>query len=469
MTVAEAWVEETLGPIELGEVRLDRRLRIVVETMASHPEESIPRANGTWAKTKATDNFLSNPRVDAAVLRHSQAEATAQRCVGLGRVLALQDTTSLDYTSHPKLEGVGPLETKGRRGLLGHSTLAVGEDGVARGLLHQQLWARDEAETGKRATRHERPIEGKESAKWLLGLVATEALVGPDVQVVTVADREADIYELYALAQVLHGDWLIRARHDRALVGEEAKLLATVEAQPVLTAYDLAVPERPGHGSKPAQPKRTARVAVRTATVTVQPPQPRAQQALAQWWTDHPEVTRLAPEKLVPLAVGVVLVTEIDPPAGVEPVRWLLLTSLPVATVQDALTCVRYYRLRWLIERYHFVLKRGCRVERLQLEAADHLIRALAVLAAVAWRVLWLTYLARAEPEAPCTVAVPAAVWPVLWRHTHPRQPLPATPPTLREAVRAIAQLGGFLGRRHDGEPGVQTIWRGLRRLMTWS
>ena len=173
----------------------------------------------------------------------------------------------------------------------------------------------------------------------------------------------------------------------------------------------------------------------------------------------------MAPEKLVPLRVGVVLVTEVDPPAGAEPVRWLLLTSLPVGTVEEAQTCVRSYRLRWLIERYHFVLKSGCRVERLQLEEADHLIRALAVLAAVAWRVLWLTYLARAEPEAPCTLAVSAEVWPVLWRHTHPSQPLPATPPTLREAVRAIAQLGGFLGRRGDGEPGVQTIWRGLRRL----
>src|SRR6266567_642503 len=222
MPVAEAWVEETLGPIELGDVRLDRRLRIVVETFASHPEQSIPQASGTWAKTKATYNLFSNPRVDAEALRHSQAEATAQRCAGLGRVLAVQDTTDLDYTSHPKLAGVGPLETQRRRGLFVHSTLAVGEDGVARGLLHQQIWARDEAETGKRARRHERPIEGKESSKWLLGLVATEALVGPDVQVITVADREADIYELYALAAVLQGDWLIRARHDRALVGEEA-------------------------------------------------------------------------------------------------------------------------------------------------------------------------------------------------------------------------------------------------------
>ena len=144
---------------------------------------------------------------------------------------------------------------------------------------------------------------------------------------------------------------------------------------------------------------------------------------------------------------------------------WLLLTSLPLDTPEQVLTCITYYRLRWLIERYHFVLKSGCQVERLQLEDAERLKRALVVYAAVAWRLLWLTYEARAHPEAPCTVVLDDDAWRLLWAVSYPKAVLPANPPDLHSALREIAKLGGFLGRKHDGEPGVKTLWRGLRRL----
>ena len=141
------------------------------------------------------------------------------------------------------------------------------------------------------------------------------------------------------------------------------------------------------------------------------------------------------------------------------------MATLPVETFLQAEQCVRWYRCRWLIERYHFVLKSGCRLEDLQLETAARLERALATYCIVAWRLLWLTYQARETPEVSCEVVFQPHEWQALYAITQRTTLLPATPPSLQQAVRWVAQLGGFLGRASDGDPGVQTIWRGLRRL----
>lgn len=447
-----------VGPVELADARLEARFQTLVTTLAEHPEQSLPQACGTWTHTMAAYRFFANPDVAPEAIRAGLAQATAARCQDEARVLVVQDTTSLDYTSHPQTSGRGPLEHPAHQGLFVHTSLAVSPAGVPLGIVDQQVWARDPKAAGSRHRRKERPIEGKESAKWLRGLLTTEAQLGGSVAVLTVADREADVYEFFALAQTLHGDWLLRARHDRNLVGAEGRLLAAVEQAPVVAQERVEVPRA---GERQA---RVAEVEVRSVSVTLAPPQ-RAVGVIRAWWQTHPQVKRLAPAALEPIRVGVVLVTEVGAADGVEPLRWLLLTSLAVQTAAQALACVGCYRLRWLVERYHFVLKSGCRIERLQLREAQRLERALAVYAAVAWWLLWLSYLARTQPEAPCTVALAAPAWQALWARQHKSLPLPAQPPDLRTAVRWIAQLGGFLARKGDGEPGVQTLWRGLRRL----
>ena len=167
-----------------------------------------------------------------------------------------------------------------------------------------------------------------------------------------------------------------------------------------------------------------------------------------------------------------VLAEEVDPPAGETAVRWLLLTTMPVSSVEAAVQVVLWYSLRWLIERYHYVLKSGCRIEELQLETMQRLERALATYCIVAWRLLWLTYEARQAPDASCEVLLHKDEWQALYATIHQTPTPPEQPPTLHEAVSWIARLGGFLGRTSDGEPGVQVIWRGWRRLQdiaaTW-
>ena len=143
----------------------------------------------------------------------------------------------------------------------------------------------------------------------------------------------------------------------------------------------------------------------------------------------------------------------------------MLLTTLPVATFEEALQCLTWYTYRWRIERYHFILKSGCQVEKLQLETRDRLMRALAVYSMVASRLLWLTYHARQTPDAPCTVALSDSEWKALYAATHKTTILPDCPPDLQTAVLWIARLGGFLARKGDGQPGVKVLWRGFRRL----
>ncbi len=453
------WAEETVGKVELGDKRLNERLVALVEAFAERPASSIPEACQDWAATRAAYQFFDNEKVEAEMIIASAAQATISRCQGQRVVLAVQDSSSLDYTRQTKIEGLGPLENAYYRGLFLHSTLAVSTQGVPLGLLSQEVWARDPEDIGKRHRRKGLPVEAKESAKWLRALKQTEQrLNSAGISVVTVADREADVYELFALAAELEGQWLIRARHDRKLAGDEGKLLGAVEsARPcVCTTVEL-----PRADDRPA---RQARLEVRRAQVVLQPPY-RAKTVLAQWWAEHPEVERLAPEKLRPVPVGVILVTEVGPPEGVKPLRWLLLTSLSVDTPEQVLLCVGHYRLRWLAERQNYVLKSGCQVEKLQLEKAERLERALAVYALVAWRLLWLTYEARAHPEAPCTLALDEDEWRVLVSLDCPKAVLPLEPPTMQAAILRIAKLGGFLGRKHDGAPGVKTLWRGMRRL----
>jgi hypothetical protein len=447
------------GVIELGDERLKKRFTTLVETFVENPAGSIPEACGSWAATQAAYRFFDNEAMEPERVIAAMAAATAGRCPGVPRVLAVQDTTSLDFTAHTDTDGLGPLEHPDHRGLFVHTALALDpQSGVPLGVLSQAVWARDVRTVGKRHQRHDVPVEGKESARWLISLKETQARLGSTVQVITVADREADVYELFVLAQQVGGDWLIRARHDRNLVGLEQHLVARVEDQPVCTTTTIELPRSNDREARPAA------LEVRRAQVELVPPE-RHKGDIAAWWAEHPDAEPLVPKVMAPVSVGVVLVTEVAPPPDVTPVRWLLLTNRPVETTEQALECVEWYRLRWVIERYHFVLKSGCQIEKLQLETAERLRRALVVYSVVAWRLLWLTYEARAHPDAPASAVFADLSWQLVWRKACPKVPLPVTPPPLRTTVRQIAQLGGFLGRKGDGEPGVKTLWRGLCRL----
>lgn len=391
-------------------------------------------------KSKPLTVFWGNARVShEAILKKASAETRA-RLAEEKRVLLVQDTTSFNFSHHPATEGLGPLENAHAVGFLAHSTLVVSEIGVPLGVLKQEVWARDPAETGKRAKRHERAFTEKESYKWVDGLPETVDLA-PGVEPLVVCDAEAHIYELLAVLHQRQLDYVIRAADYRSFTLEGQALFAAVAQQAVQEQFELSLKRRPDREA------RTAQVALRFGTVTLSRPK-RA---------DTPNEPSLT--------VSVVDVQEMAAPDGEKAVHWLLLTALPVATAAEARQITLWYSYRWLIERLHYVLKSGCKLEDSQLSQGVRLERLLAVYTLVAWRLLWLTYQARITPDAPCTVALQASEWQALYLFTHKQRRLPKQPPSLHQAVRWIAQLGGFLGRKGDGEPGVKVLWRGWTRL----
>lgn len=447
------WVENELAGARLHDDRLRRRLYSLTRDFMARPGALIPEAcGGSEAKSKAAYRFFDNDRVGMEEILRGHVEATAGRVGEHEIVLAVQDTSSLNYTAHPTTEGLGPINTTKDNaiGLILHDTMAFSIEGTPLGLLDVQCWARDPKEAGKK-TKKERerlPIEEKESFKWLRSYraVAEVQALCSETTLVSVGDREADIYELFHEAeQVRPGPELLirlersRMRQVKAEDGEGYELLwERMHDEPVAGHREVAVPRR---GSQAA---RTARLEVRHAQLILKPPKGK---------------------KLPPVTVWAVHAFEADCPPGVDkPLQWMLLTTVRTDCLDDATERLRWYALRWGIEVYHRVIKSGCRIEDRQMGSAERIETCLAIDLVVAWRIYWLNKQGRETPDLPCDVFLEEDEWKVLCAAIT-EQPPPDSPPSLRDAVRMIATLGGFLGRKGDGEPGITTLWRGLEHL----
>jgi hypothetical protein len=435
------WAEVELKSLDLGDGRLNKRAVKLVEALAARPESSVPQACGGWGETKAAYRFWDNEQVTVKALLKAHQDATVKRLLGQPQVLVLQDTTSFDYSHHPATTGLGSLDHASCLGIKVHSALAVTVEGVPLGLVHQEMWVRT-TPAGQLSPRRKRATSEKESQRWLTSLTKLEQAIPAEIETLLIGDRESDIYDLFHSKRRVGSHWLIRAAQNRAVTDEAGYLWPTLALAPVEDWRDISVQPQPN------QPARVAHLALRYQTITLKPPRHAKKE-----------------QALQPLTVTAIWVNEENPPLGATPLSWMLLTTLSLENSAQAWQVVQWYAYRWLIERYHFVLKSGCRLEQLQLESADRLQRAIATYCLVAWRLLWLTYEARCQPDQPCTVAFEPFEWQALFATLHPNSPLPTTPPTLAVVVRWVAQLGGFLARRHDGEPGVATLWRGLRRL----
>jgi hypothetical protein len=439
----QAWAEEEFSAAELGDQRLTDRLVQLAGVLGEKPQSSLPDASGEPATLKAAYRFFDNDGVTPEGMLSSHVEATYRRMAILEWVLAVQDTTYLDWTAHPATENLGPLASASRQGLLAHSTLAFSEERVPLGVLAQQVWARD-PETFAHLTDHkQRPIEEKESYRWLQSLAAVEAARAacPNTHFVSVGDREADIYDLFIVPRSVGVDLLVRAAMDRRVESEERYLWASLAATPVVAITEIKVPPRNG------QVARTAHLSIHWRKITLRPPSKRAK------------------EKLSPVTVWAVWAIETNPPPGLPAVEWLLLSTVPVHTTEDALQRLAWYACRWGIEVWHKVLKSGCRIEARQLETAERLKRCLTLYAVIAWRVLYATMLSRAAPDLSCLALLNEAEWQALYCAIHNTTILPPNPPSLNQAVRWIAQLGGFQNRKGDGHPGVTVIWKGFQHL----
>ena len=438
-----SWAKEELSGANLGDKRRNKRLVKIVEDLAQQPNESVPQASRDTAAMEATYEFWANRRIKASEIIEAHTSATIERIKEHKLVLAIQDKTELDLGNRRRTRGIGAISHQAAKGLHLHTVLAVSESGVPLGLLEEKTWVREKARKGKGVKERRRKIAEKESYRWLESQDHSQNLIPPEISIITIADREADIYELFAHPRREESHLLIRAAQNRRVKkasGETEKLfegLRSVEACGKKTLELQRTPRRKA---------RLARLTVRFTTVELQPPAGKE-------------------EIQSGIVVQAILAEEENPPAGEKAVSWLLLTTLPVLNYRDACDCLSKYAYRWLIERFHYVLKSGCGIEELQLETAERMNKAIFTYSIVAWRLLWLTYEARAHPEKRIDEVLEEQEWQVLYLATEKNKALPTLCPTLREGVRKIALLGGFLGCKGDGEPGVKTLWRGWQRL----
>jgi len=438
----ESWARTEMAGVEVWDQRCRGSLERICEQVLARPEESFSAACGPGLRQAGSRIFGAEQMSGEKILAGHVAQ-TVRRCGEQAEVVVAQDTTDVNYTTHRGTRGLGPINGNPHsRGLLLHTALALTTEGVPVGLLSQESWARDPATFGTAAQRRTRPVAEKESQKWLTGLqrVAEALPAGP--RVVLVQDREADVFAFLAAPRPAHLELIVRVCQPRRVeVEAEAAdgpcdVLEAARQAPVWGQLQVQVPRKPG------QPEREAVLELAASAVRVKAPRRRS--------ADVPAASQ---------ALWVVRATEIEPPAGGVPIEWILLTTLTVDSFAAACRCVHHYALRWRVERFHYTLKQGCMVERLQFEDAHTLQNALALYSIVAWRLLWLTYTARQQPQAPATELLPPLELRVLEEATQ------APVPTAREALRALAQLGGFPTNPSAKEPGVKVLWRGLRRL----
>lgn len=458
-TDTHMWAKATFGHCELGDARLTKRAVDIAERLASNPSASPNEVcAGDSAAAEGMYRFLRNNAVKPSALEEAPFRVTAESCKGREVVLAIQDTTTLSY-SHSVSKQLGDLG--GGRGYVVHSTLAV--DAQTReviGLLDQRRWIRPDKRQGKNK-RKRRKYEEKESFKWERASQNIKERLDTMDNVIQVCDREADIYEFmkarYDGSKVERH--IVRAFQPRRVKAGNGTLWEFMQEQPVLGYYDVSIGQRgpgarefnkPGRAGRSA---RTVRMEMRASSVELSPP------------SDGQKT----------LKINVVYVKEQDSDdtqTNEAPLEWMLLTSEPVSTPDNARKVVGYYEQRWLIEDYHKAWKSGCNIEGSRLQAPANLERIAVLTAHIAVRLLRLRCLSQQTPESPCDSVLDEDEWQCLFITTNPNKPIPAFPPTLQWAVQTIAKLGGWRDTKRNGRIGWMAMWKGWfrfqERLIAW-
>lgn len=449
MQSVSEWAQLNFGGCDLGDKRRVARLVNVAEQMGNNPSASLPNQIEVWSDLKAAYRLFDNDEVTFEAVARPHWELTKQSAKG--RCLVIGDTTEFDFGKFREIEGIGPTGNGSGQGFLLHNALLVeAESKEIIGVAGQTIHYRKKKKSNKPEKRSDQLKRRRESEVW--GTVIDQ-IGNPhnDVEYVHVFDRGGDNFEVYCRLLQNNGQWVIRgSRMNRhVLVGDSEKRMQLKDYLPQLTTlghYTLSLRSRPG------QPARDAQIEVRVGRIKI--PRPKH---MSPWVRSLNQP---------PIAMNVIEVREINAPKGVTSIHWVLLTSLPVETFEDAWKVIEYYETRWLVEEYHKAIKTGCATESRQLKAAGRLEAFVGLTSVLAIRLLKLKSIARTKPEVPAQRVVPR-VWLQMLKLA--RKGLNRVHDlTVGQFYREVAKLGGFLGRKSDGEPGWITIWRGWEKLNSY-
>ena len=440
------WAQLNFGGCDLGDKRRTKRLVEVAEQIGSNPSASLPNQMELWSDLKAAYRLFDRDEVTFEAIAQAHWELTKRSA--RGRCLVIGDTTEFDFGRNRQIKNIGPTGNGSGQGFLLHNALLVhaGTEEII-GVAGQTIHYREKKKTKKKENSAQVLKRRRESEVW--GTVIDQiGKPNHDVEYVHVFDRGADNFEVYCRLLQNDGHWVIRASkmNRTVLVGDSEASMALKDYLPQLKTlghYTLSLRARP------KQAARDAKIEVRVGRIKI--PRPRH---VSPW------VKSLNQS---PIAMNVVEVVEVDAPKGVTPIYWVLFTSLPVATFGDAWTVISYYEARWLVEEYHKAIKTGCATESRQLKAAGRLEAFVGLTSVLAIRLLKLKSKARTNPETPARRVIPR-IWLQMLKLARKRLNR-VHDLTVGQFYREVAKLGGFLGRKSDGEPGWITIWRGWEKL----
>lgn len=448
------WIQHELSKADFNDQRLNKRFLKLASELAERPANSIHHASLDWASTKAAYRFFDNANVTPEKILSPHVAATAVRSSGYNKVIIAEDTCYIDFSKHSKTDGLGTSfvsHGKNIKGICSHSGLVMTDAGLPLGLCYQKLWIRKEIHQSEHK-RSQLPIQLKESFRWIECMRKARSSM-PDVEMIMLADREGDIYELLREAIKLNVGLVVRSQHDRQLCDDELDLNLKLSEVITLTKSCGKLPlEIPSCGSRKAA---KINLDIRFTKIVIDP---------------HPNGVKTPRTKnREELELYVVDATEL----GGE-LSWRLLTTIPVNNLDDAKEVLRLYKMRWKIELYFKTLKTGCTIEDCRLGDASKLMNYISLMSIIAWRLFWMNLIAREDQNVSCEVALTKAEWKVAWMLLNRKKikegliskKPPDKAPTLREAIRWIAGTGGFLGRKSDGEPGIITFWRGWKEVL---
>jgi hypothetical protein len=439
--------KDDLSKVKFNSKRLEKRLLSTVENLTNHVGASILEASGSRGQAKAAYRMLSNERFSKEEIQRVYAESTINRMGSNSTVLLVQDSTGINLNTRKKTKNLGYVD-KYDLGIKIHTCIAVTEDGAVLGILSQKTSTR--SQSADKSQNHDakklRAVEEKECYRWIEVFNETMKIMPASVNAVTVCDREGDFYELYASAIAQDGKILIRLVQNRLISEDTKKAIEYLRDTPSCGTVVIEIPRDIRRGMKP----RKATLEVSYTTLTFKRPKRRTESHL--------------PKEII---VNGVHIVEKDPPADAETIEWFLATNETVSNFDDALRIVRYYVQRWKIERYHYVLKEGCNVEKLQERTLERMESMICILSIIAVYIMALTYLARINPDVTCDALLEESEWKILYCAANAVKDAPHEPYTVKDAVKYLAQLGGFAGAPSDGVPGVKVIWRGIQKLHT--
>ncbi len=460
-------------PIDLGDSRLNKRYKKVKEAGVKQPSRTLNALFKEWGQTQATYKLFNNPKVTSEKFISHEYRQTNSKIINFDEhtdILVSQDSSDLNYNGHESKEDLFPTHPHIQKGLKIHPSIAFTEDDICLGLLHVRIWTGKEKKQLNNQIPKSRPIEEKESYKWLESFKITKktAQECPEKYFFNISDREGDIYDLLLEASKENVEnlyFIIRSSSNRRTATKEGKLRETMDNTPEIGRISFEY-KRKGE-------ERTVRQTVKAKKIELKNPKnrrkkPKPDKILSAKVSKKAKIKQekdnLNEDPKV--KVWVVQAKEIDTPKGKKPINWTILTDYPIKSLEDAKKILHYYTKRWNIETFFKVLKSCCMVEKIRLQTLKRLTACLVLYMSIACRIMLLLKIGRTYPDIPCDIFFSPSEWKTVYMSIHRKKP-PPKPPKLATIILYIAQLGGYLNRKNDPPPGLIVIWRGIEKMYT--